>query len=420
MFIFIDFSLPSADPDLSAQPVTFTEMDIDGVETSKDQPEHFASGCGIDSNILDSKEADDSSCLHDDQIQTQDLNEGLLHSELSEGPSGVPGIMDFPFNAAKVPSSDVNECAQAPSTPGLITEAVPSLNLLRKTSIHNAVEDVIGEPSSESVDTDSTKLMPEENLGNLVNEPCHHIDGMKPGLDCTSLSEEKCETDIHPLKNMENESSCGARQDVHVKLPEDGPSPSVGLISSDLIQSVSSPTSVLSEPKSVSPAPDCSGIHLVEPDELSLKCIKDRVETLETGTLCRVLLSIPSIDQTHNDAEAVEHQADSLDVTTLSLRCFLEASSLQASYNNKPPGCVERVPVNYNSIINGHVSSEVALAVESVKNGQPSISFSLEVPTKAGPVGAVEDSTPSSFASPSKQEVKIHVTMSISGHAAHQ
>ncbi|RWR83915.1 Rad21/Rec8-like protein [Cinnamomum micranthum f. kanehirae] len=373
----------NVDPDSSSQPLTFTEMDIDGVETSKDQPKLLAGGFEIDSDILESKGADDSSRLVDDRIQTSDLN-GILPSEPIEGPFGDPVIMDFAFNAAEVPSSDLNECAHAPSTPGLMSEAVPSLNLSRKTSVHNAVECVIGKPSLEFVTSDSTKLMPEENLGDPVNELCCHIDGTNSG--------KKCETDIHPAQNMESECPCGSQQDVQIKLPEYGPSPPVGLISSDIIQSAASPTSVLSEPKSVSLAPECSGMHIVEPDELSLKCVKDGAETLENGSVC-----IPSIYQTHNDAEAVEmeHQEDLLDVTTLSPRCSLEASTLQASHN-KPP--------------DGHVSSEIALAIESAENDQHNNSFGPEALTKLGPVDAVEDSSPPSSASPSNANFGLGLT----------
>lgn len=377
------FSRASVDPDSSSQPLTFTVMDIDGVETSKDQPKLLAGGFEIDSDILDSKGADDSSRLVDDRIQTSDLN-GILPCAPIEGPFGDPVIMDFAFNAAEVPSSDLNECAHAPSTPGLMSEAVPSLNLSRKTSVHNAVECVIAEPSLEFVTTDSKKLMPEENLGHPVNELCCHIDGANSG--------KKCETDIHPAQNMENECPCGAQQDVQIKLPEYGPSPPVGLISSDIIQSAASPTSVLNEPKSVSLAPECSGIHIVEPDELSLKCVKDGAETLENGSVC-----IHSIDQTHNDAEAVEmeHQEDLLDVTTFSPHCSLEASTLQASHN-KP--------------LDGHVSSEIALAIESAENDQHNNSFGPEALTKLGPVDAVEDSSPPSSASPSNANFGLGLT----------
>lgn len=409
----MNFSVPSADPQTSGQPVTPAEMDVDCVGTSKVQQKLLGGVCEdhIDSNILDLKEADDSSYMHDDNIQTPNLNEGLLPCEPTEGPSADPSAMDFAYSAAEVPSSDLTEWAQAPSTPGLMMEAVPSLSLLKKTSLDNVVdvEGVIGKSDLGSVSTDSTKLIPEDTLSNRPYKTDYHVEGSPNALNCASLNDKSCETDILPVQNMDIESSCGIPQNMLTNHNGNGLFPSDGLISSDMIQSVSSPTSVLSEHKPICAAPECPGRHLVEQDEHSLKYRQDRTEILENGAPCSGVSNISIINQTHNDAEAVEPQVEPLDVTTVSPSCTVEASCLHASYD-KPLDGVATVPALHVSAINGQPSSDGAPAIKSLESFQHDNNTSPELLTNVGPVDAVEDSCPSCAALPSNAELQFGST----------
>ncbi|XXG89412.1 hypothetical protein AAC387_Pa12g1414 [Persea americana] len=378
-----------ADPQTSGQqPVTPAEMDIDGV-----CEDH------IDSNILDSNTAEGSSYLHDDHIYTPDLNDGLLPCEPCEGPIADPSAMDFAYSAAEVLSSDLTECAHAPSTPGLMMEAVPSLSLLKKTSLN-----FVG---LESVATDSTKLIPDDGLSNPLNGTDYHIEGTQHALNCASLNDKSCETDILPAQNMEIESSCGIPRNMLINHTGNGLLPPVGMISSDMIHSVSSPTSVLSEPKPICPAPECP--NSLSSDEHSLKCGQDRIQILENGAPCSGVSSIPIIDPTHNAAEAVEPQADPLVVTTLSPGCTDESSSLQTSCD-RPLDGVATVPAFYVSAINGQPSSEGSPAIKSLESVKHNNNTGLELLANGGPVGAVEDSCPSHAALPSDTEFQFGST----------
>ncbi|XP_038984145.1 sister chromatid cohesion 1 protein 4-like isoform X2 [Phoenix dactylifera] len=107
-----------------------------GVETPKDLSELFNNS---DKNILPRN--DGTSQCFEYNIQTPDLNEVLFRSDHIEGPTAVPNQVDFVRAADEVPSPELVECAQAPSTPGLLEETIsatahesPALSPRGKTS----------------------------------------------------------------------------------------------------------------------------------------------------------------------------------------------------------------------------------------------------------------------------------------------
>ncbi|XP_058094331.1 sister chromatid cohesion 1 protein 4 [Magnolia sinica] len=302
-----------ADPQTAGQPeTTFTLMDIDGVETSKDQSEPLSGECRIhvDSNVQDPRGADDSVYVHGDQIQTPDLNEELPYEPI-EGQSADPNPMEFPGNVAHVPLSDLAECAQAPSTPGLMEGAilasvqeVPTLSLLRKNSLHDAVEgltpDMNDNSHLEPMDLDSTEPMHDENFGSPLNELDSH------GGDTNRMDfplNEGTTSDVHPVQDKENESPCDMLQNIPIELPVDGPPPSGA--EGQFVQAVHSPTSVSTEPKAISSAPGCSDNLLSTSNEQSLEFVLE-AEPLQNDDVCNGPQNIKFVDQSVEPAGAAD------------------------------------------------------------------------------------------------------------------
>ncbi|KAL5990793.1 hypothetical protein ACLOJK_011697 [Asimina triloba] len=206
-----------------------TLMDVDGIESARDLSEPFDSACRshIDSHIQYSMGIDDSPYPHGDRIQTPDLNEELLACEPIGGPSVDTDRTDFPRNVAHVVSSDCVDCAHAPSTPGLMEGAivagvheVPTLNLLRKNSLHDSEEGLTPEANDsthlEPLDFNPTEPMPDEPLGSPVDDLDSHAEDanrMASVLNSTSL-------DVRPTQNIEYEpTSKDALQDNPAELP---------------------------------------------------------------------------------------------------------------------------------------------------------------------------------------------------------
>ncbi|XP_008788164.2 sister chromatid cohesion 1 protein 4-like [Phoenix dactylifera] len=84
---------------------------------------------------------DGTSQSHGYNIQTPDLNEVFFPNDHIEGPTAVPSQIDFVGTADEAASTELVECAQAPSTPGLMEETIsaaaqgsPALSPQRKTS----------------------------------------------------------------------------------------------------------------------------------------------------------------------------------------------------------------------------------------------------------------------------------------------
>ncbi|KAL5997978.1 hypothetical protein ACLOJK_008912, partial [Asimina triloba] len=152
-------SKDEVDPQTSTQQVG--EMDVDGNEDSQAMPELLSSDCGrqVDSTIEYSSKAVESPDLHGDDVQTPDLNE-----EFPPEPIVGPDVMDVlkcNGTQAQVPSLDLPESAQAPSTPLLTEKALPAnvqgaSTLLRKDPLDNDAEsltpDVSGSSTIEPVD----------------------------------------------------------------------------------------------------------------------------------------------------------------------------------------------------------------------------------------------------------------------------
>ncbi|KAK1313577.1 Sister chromatid cohesion 1 protein 3 [Acorus calamus] len=165
----------------SGQPATpFANMelddceDVDGdreLEASKEVDDHENR---IFSNIPDPNRCDASSPLRGYNIQTPDLNEMVFPFENIEGSPAVPAIGPS-ASAIEAPPTDLLVVAQAPSTPGLVEEAIPAsvqevstLSLQKKMSLSNsweaAIPDTASIPCLDSEDCDPKNLGSEENL----------------------------------------------------------------------------------------------------------------------------------------------------------------------------------------------------------------------------------------------------------------
>ncbi|KAK1287286.1 Sister chromatid cohesion 1 protein 3 [Acorus calamus] len=180
--------ISSVECQTSGQPATpFANMelddceDVDGdreLEASKEVDDHEKH---IFSNIPDSNRCDASSPLRGYNIQTPDLNEMVFPCENIEESPAVPAIGPS-ASAIEAPPTDLLVVAQAPSTPGLVEEAIPAsvqevsaLSLQKKTSLSNswevAIPDTASIPCLDSEDCDPKNLGSEENLFAQCSSP---------------------------------------------------------------------------------------------------------------------------------------------------------------------------------------------------------------------------------------------------------
>ncbi|XP_068646879.1 sister chromatid cohesion 1 protein 4-like [Aristolochia californica] len=196
----------------------FTEMDVDDHHVS----ELLVSG------------------PHAQAVQTPDLNEVFPSDEPIEGSSADLDIMDVAHPAPNSLPSDLTESAQAPSTPGLVQEAIP------------AHFQEAGETSHlESEDLDSCKLVTKDShSGNSNHE-----------VDC-------------PLNDKGPETP----------------------ISSGIPQSDSSPTSAWAETKLVSQVVENTAGVSGAPDEGCLGHGEEILETSQNGVECSETHDRPSLD----------------------------------------------------------------------------------------------------------------------------
>ncbi|KAK1318874.1 Sister chromatid cohesion 1 protein 3 [Acorus calamus] len=266
----------------SALPATpFANIELDDCEGG-DGDGGFQAANGIEdhgkhiiSDIEYPKRSDVSSHMHGYNSQTTDLNEVVFPSENIEGSSAVTAIVPS-APATEVPSTDLLVVAQAPSTPGLVVEAIPAsvqevsaLSHQKKMTLSDSWEktipDVASSPCLESEDCDPKKLVSKENLEGSC-QPDFHEDGNQFGR-CLSSNGTSHEFQGHSVP-MENGL----------------PSSSVGIASeiADISQVVSPPTSDLFEPESTSVAQQAS-----EANEMSLEpavlqtCSDEQIEKVE-------------------------------------------------------------------------------------------------------------------------------------------
>ncbi|XP_077225640.1 sister chromatid cohesion 1 protein 4-like [Tasmannia lanceolata] len=360
----LGFEEENVDLQTSIQPVTnFKEMDIDGAETSKDMPELLGDGCEnlIDTNIKDPNIENDSACLHGDGIQPPDVNEVLPHGPI-EGSSAEPDVMDVAFPAIRALPTDLIESAQAPSTPGLIEEAIPAnvqegptLSLSRNTYLPNDVEGFMPDTGYnshlESEDPDSTKSMPKVNLVNQLIEPDDHVGGSDPAVGFLSLNDR---IEAHSVPGVENESPpLGSLQNAMVKKQEDSPSTiMMGPILPETTQSESSAPSILTEPNPNSPVPGCPDRTATQ-DELCREC--GREISLQNKVLYNAAPSLPFDDKTNTNAK---------DIAAVCPGCSLKAPSLEAPCNEPT---VSVVTIAANSLLTTDCES-VSDGISEVEN----------------------------------------------------
>ncbi|KAJ0972236.1 hypothetical protein J5N97_020195 [Dioscorea zingiberensis] len=117
--------------------VTFNDMDIvEGQYVDKDMnavdpkdlSEFLSGDCDKHMNldVGDIQKNENTSGHHGYNIQTPDLNEVFFHNDHIEGPSPTSGHMSSAFPVDDVPSPQLIECGQAPSTPRLMEESIPT------------------------------------------------------------------------------------------------------------------------------------------------------------------------------------------------------------------------------------------------------------------------------------------------------
>ncbi|XP_068666108.1 sister chromatid cohesion 1 protein 4-like isoform X2 [Aristolochia californica] len=195
---------------------------------------------------------------HYQAVQTPDLNE-VFPSEPIDGSSVDPDIMEVVHVAPpKSLPSDLTESAQAPSTPGLVQEAIPAH--FQET----------GETSHlESEDLDSGKLVTKDShSGNSNHE-----------VDC-------------PLNDKGPETP----------------------ISSGMLQSDSSPTSAWAETKSVSLVVESSTGVSAAPDEGYMDHGEEKLEISQNGAEFSETQDPPSLDESKSTMVPQQDLSDAVDL----------------------------------------------------------------------------------------------------------
>ncbi|KAJ0969347.1 hypothetical protein J5N97_022224 [Dioscorea zingiberensis] len=268
--------------------VTLSDMDIAegqniygdmSVSTPKDLSEFLSSDhykhAHLDMGSI--KKIGDTSTQHGYNIQTPDLNEMIFPDGHIEGPSSTTGHASGASGVADVLSPELIECAQAPSTPSLIGEAIPA-----------NIQEIPPLSSQEK------------------NSQANYLDSIRPETSGSPHSEFECP----------EATANTAIEDPAPVAPESG---DIALVM---------PLPPLPELKPDSSGPQHSSGIVAEPDEASMEGAKRCADGFQSEFVSNKTDNLPDIEQLHDNGDTMLSETGLLD-GPVSSTCSLEENNFQ-------------------------------------------------------------------------------------------